>query len=627
MQASYWSKVLHRRISRRRALAMTGATGASIAFLAACGGDQEDDGTGNGATGGGQGAQGSNGDLLTKPVDTLSEAKRGGIMKDRTHGDVTTFDPFTPNNTLNSIAGMTNSSLVRFRPGLMKPTENEIDPDFAESWEFSADGLELVMKVRQGAKFHNKRPVDGREVDMDDVLFSWERFAAKSTTRDGIVNAVSPDAPVLSLTSTDDQTIVIKLKEPIIHALGLFTSNNTGGMIILPKEVDSTLDVRGDTISTGPFYLDSYEPSEGFTLKRHPEYWDPDSALVDQVDKPIVTEYSSVLAQFKAGNIYTFGSYLSGQQIEAEDVLPTKQEEPRILIYQGPLHNGGMIGRRMGLGWLPEGESPFLDERVRQAISMGMQRDAYLDTFFNISQFEASGLPVEARWHTQLSADFDPWWLDPKGSDFGPNAKYYQHNIEEAKKLLAAAGYPEGFETTSSYVTGRELSATPTHAEVLDGFMRELGITVNVNSLEYELEYVPDYRDGNGQYEGWTYTSTAGAPNGGEAIIDLANQYWSKGGAGSYLGMSLTGKNDQSGDPEVDALIEKGRLERDRETRREIVNDLQRYLSKAMYAVYSPGMGSIFVVAWPAVRNYRVWWDDRMNERIWIDETKAPISG
>ena len=71
-------------------------------------------------------------------------------------------------------------------------------------------------------------------------------------------------------------------------------------------------------------------------------------ALVETVEKPIITEYSSVLSQFKAGNIYSFGSYLSGPQITADDVLPTKRDDPRILIYQGEYAGAGLIGSRRG---------------------------------------------------------------------------------------------------------------------------------------------------------------------------------------------------------------------------------------------------------------------------------------
>jgi ABC-type transport system substrate-binding protein len=633
MTEGYWSKIARQELSRRRALAATAGGAVGAALLAACSG-------GSSSSNGSSAGQGAGGSLVTTPADTTQKAKRGGVMKDRIHGDVATFDPFTPDNTLNAVVGMTDSSLVQFKPGYMKPTQNEVGPDIAESWEFAPDGLSIILKIRQGVKFHNKAPVNGRALDIDDVIFSWKRFEAKSSSRAGVANSVSPAAPIISITASDARTVVMKLKEPIIHALGLFTSNATGGTVILPKETDSSFDVRGDTIGTGPFYLSEYKPSQGFTFKRNPDYWDKDSALVDTVEKPIITEYAATLAQFKAGNIYTFGSYTSGPQITADDVLPTKRDEPRILVYKGPLSSAGIIGNRVGFGWLPEGKSPFLDERVRQAISLSWDRDLYLETFYNVKKFADQGLPLETRWHTSLVASTPDGWLDPKSKDFGPNAKYlgyqpgdekldsqkvHERNLADAKKMLAAAGYATGFTTTSSYVTTSELSLTPKHAAAVDGFMRDLGITINQHPIDYTKEYIPSYRDGHGQYEGWTYTSTAGAPTGGESIIALANEFWSKGGSASYVGMSLSGKNDQSGDPQLDALFEKGRLERDAEKRRQIVYEIQRSLAKSLYSIRTPGMATAFLVAWPSVANYSLWGDGRQNYQLWVDDTKPPF--
>jgi peptide/nickel transport system substrate-binding protein len=617
----YWTRLTTGRVTRRRALATTGAGTLGAAFLAACGGS--DSGPGGASSSGGDKASNS---TITKPEDTLKEAKRGGTLKDRTFGDVSTQDPFTPNNTLNAIEGQVYSSLVKFKPGYTKlPSEQELVGDLAESWETSPDGLTITMKIRQNVKWHNKAPVNGRTFDVDDVLAGWNRFATKFSSRSGIANSADPSAPVLSVTASDKSTIVMKLKEPIFYALQLFASNFTGNVPIMPKESDAQFDPRNDMIGTGPFYLDKYTPSVGFTLKRHPDYWDKDYALVDTVETPIVSEYATALSQFKAGNIYSFGSYRSIPIINPEDVLPTKREVPKILIYQGEMTSAGLIGTKMSFGWL--GKSPFLDERVRQAFSMAMDRELYLDTFFNVSAFQKEGLPVETFWNTHLQAEYLNGWLDPKGKDFGENAKYFKRDLTEAKKLLAAAGQAN-METTSNYVTGPELGTTPKHAEVIDGFIRELGVKVNVKSLQYANEYIPKFRDGKGQYEGYTYVSTAGAPTGDEALIVLANEYWSKGTSAAFHGFSAGGQNDQGGDPRLDEMFQKGRFERDNAKRAEIVREIQRYLAKPWYAASLPGMGKVFTVAWPALRNFRLWQgrNARSNYQIWVDDTKAPIA-
>ena len=129
-----------------------------------------------------------------------------------------------------------------------------------------------------------------------------------------VVNALNPNAPVLSLTATDPRTLVLKLKEPVIYVLNYFSkANGSGGLLIAPKETDTGWDHRGDMIGTGPFVMTKYTPSVGFTFKRNPDYWDKDEAMVEQIDLPIIPEYASALAQFKAGNIYSMGNNGSPQ--------------------------------------------------------------------------------------------------------------------------------------------------------------------------------------------------------------------------------------------------------------------------------------------------------------------------
>lgn len=607
MEQLYWSKDLERRINRRRAIVATGATAAGAAFLAACGGGES----------GGAKSTG----LIAPPVDTLKQAKRGGILKDRNFGDPPSLDVVQATVSWNPFGFGVYSSLIQPKPGYLKPLGEDLMPDLAESWETSPDGLQITLKLRQGVKFHNKPPVNGRAMGMDDVVFSWDRFAQKGSARSSIVNSVSPDAPVLSFTAVDSRTVSIKLKEPLVYALALFGNTTNGGMIVLPKETDSIFDPRGDMIGTGPFSLSSYTQSVGFSFKRHPDYWDQEWAWPDQVEMPIITEYAAALSQLKAGNIYRFAHVSS--DIRSEDVLPLKREEPRIAVYQGDLNAATVVGNILAFGWLPAGKSPFLDERVRQAFSMAIDRDAYLDTFHNVSQFRAEGVPVDSPWNSHLVATQEGWWLDPKGKDFGPNAKYFKFDLAEAKKLLTAAGYPNGFEGISNYVTTPELGAHPKSAEVEDGFLRALGINVKINPINYQREYQPNYRDGRGQFTGWGYVAAVGG-HGGSAIGRLAIEFWSKGG-GAFKGFSINGQNDQSGDPQVDAMIVKGRVEQDTEKRKAIVNDLQRYLAKPMYSIPGPGYGTGLTAAWPCLANWRVYQGARPNYRVWIDQTKAPF--
>jgi ABC-type oligopeptide transport system substrate-binding subunit len=112
-------------------------------------------------------------------------------------------------------------------------------------------------------------------------------------------------------------------------------------------------------------------------------------------------------------------------------------------------------------------------------------------------------------------------------------------------------------------------------------------------------------------------------------ISALAAEYWSKAGA-TFKGFSTTGKNDKAGDPAVDAIIEKARVERDVSKQKAYAQDLQRMLAKSLYGLINPGSSTDFGLAWPAVRNYQVyrvvgsspWWP----YSVWLDQTKAPFT-
>jgi peptide/nickel transport system substrate-binding protein len=611
VERSYWAKTLAYRLGRRRTLALAGGlTGAAL--LAACGSSHD------------SGTSGSKSDLLAQPVDTTKQARRGGTYKDQNPNDAPSLEVVSP--IAIHVANRVYSTLVRQMPGVLKPSGEQLAPDIAESWEFSPDGLQITMKLRQGVKWHNKAPVNGRPLDIDDVLFSWNRYAAKSSQRGFVSNAANPAAPVLSFTAPDQKTVVIKLTEPLVYALELFASFGTftGNVVMVPKETDGTFDIRNDMIGTGPFTLDRYSSSVGWTVKRNQEYFDPDWALLDQIETAVIPEYATSLAQFKAGNLHQL-------DVKPEDLLSVKREEPRLLIY--PTDVTFLTTNTQTFGVLPEGKSPFLDERVRQAASLSLDRDLWIDTFHNVSKFNTEGLPLETRWNSHLLGEWDGWWLDPRGKDFGANAKFFQHDIAEGKKLLAAAGYPSGFDVTAHYPTSGPQSTENPFENVVHGMNADIGIRVKIEHADYNTQYIPLYRDGQGQFEGETFQSIGGSTfRLISPVAALAAQYWSKAGT-SFKGFSTSGKNDKSGDPQLNSMIEKARLEHDTEKRRALTFDVQRYLAKAMYGLYFPGGATAFTMAWPALSNFRVHriasrditstpWG---TYRLWIDNEKAPF--
>jgi ABC-type transport system substrate-binding protein len=336
---------------------------------------------------------------------------------------------------------------------------------------------------------------------------------------------------------------------------------------------------------------------------------------------PLVPEYAARLAQLKAGNIHR----LIGPDPRPEDVFTIKGDEKRLDVYQTDL---GADGTVMIFGQLPAASNPFQDERVRRAVSMGIDRDTWLDAIYAISSLGSRGLPVEGRWNSHLAATWEGAWLDPKSNDFGPNGKYFRYDVAEAKKLLAAAGHAHGLNVTSNYPADR-VEFRPL-VEPIDGMMQEIGIRIRVNNPDYATQYIPRYRDGQGQYEGWTYASAVTGAQ--DPVSALAGEYWSKAG-GTFRGFTTDPSKPKAGDPDLDRLIEKARLESEPKALNNLVFDIQRHLAGKMWGLALPGGATGFSLAWPAVQNHFTWRGVRQNTygawnayQVWVDKNQPPLA-
>jgi peptide/nickel transport system substrate-binding protein len=618
MATNYWSKVLNRRVSRRRAIAATGGSAAAAAFLAACGGD--DDGGSTGGTGG-SGSQGSG--LVTESVHTSSSAKTGGTMITTNPADPPHFDPHLLTLPAAMAVSLVFNKLLSVKPGIKEISDGTIEPDMAESWEFSPDKLTLTMKIRKDAGTpSNQAPLNGRKLDSSDVVYSWDRWAATGSNRQDLVNSVNPAAPVVSLTATDANTIQIKLKEPISSILSGFSSQLQGQYFIMPKESDS-FDVRKTPIGAGAYYLSEYIPSSKLTYTRNPNSYDKNS-YPEKIETPIITESSQVIAQLVSGGIYAHYT-----PVPPDSVVQIKKDQPKIALYKTDITN---VGASVFFGFKTGDKAPFKDERLRQAFSMAMDRDLYLDTFANISKFQADGLDVETKWNTAARpSDYKGWYLDPQSKDFGENAKFYEYNIAEAKKLMSAAGFPNGISMDSHEAAGTNygLGYAP-QVEVIHGMAAEAGFKFTRQQYQAPAPWNADFRDSRGFFDGIAFRLTPVPAEPGEGLFALYN----KDGSLNY-GFDAEGKGVASkegpfiGDPTCDDLTKKMRTEFDGAKRIQHAHDLQKYLGKKQYFHHSLGSATGFNVAWPVVQNFGVFnglqWGYQV-KRYWIDTTKAPLA-
>jgi len=601
--ANYWSETLASRVTRRRALAAAGTASVTAVLALACGKDGAD------------GPVDKSG-LLSPPADTTKNAKRGGILR-RSNSSVPPFIDAHRGGPQTLYYELGYHRLFSLKPGYLEPSKEELEGALAESWEWSPDRTTITAKLRPNVKFHNIPPVNGRPVDVQDHLFSWQRFQALGSNRLTVANSANPDAPIVSMTAPDSRTIVVKLKEPIVYANGYLT--NRGYVNVVPREAESQFDLRSQIIGTGHFYLSDFQPDIGLTFKRNPDYWEKDRPYVDQINFPIIPEYASALAQFRTGAIYDY-------PVRQADVLTVKRELPELRMYDAGVT---AESRRTVFGWQ---DARLRDKRVRQALSMALDRDIWIDAQYNTDTFTSQGLPIEKRWNTALQAtdSLTGWWLDPKGKDFGPNARYFQYNVAEAKKLLAAAGYSNGVEIKSTFFTSGQNGADYVKfIEVFEGMVGEAGVRLSKNIINYN-DYLDTIRDSWGRYEGLAYKLGPGAPSD-DAVARLVFEFSTTGGIG-FHGFDAAGRGDQSGDPYVEEQLKKAKSDFDTESRRKTVHDLQRYLADQMYTLRWPGGSSAFQLVWPVVKNYQVWipgsgYTVGITSSLtwWLDETQAPV--
>ncbi len=526
-----------------------------------------------------------------------------------------------PGRWFSEIFPLAFQRIVALKEGVTTPPGGEIVGDAAESFEFSGDNLTLTFKLRKGASFHNIAPVNGRPIDAQDVVYSWNRFMEKGGQTSNFMNSANPEAPVLSVEAPDSETVVLKLAFPAATLLASLTNDRGAAWLVVPREAESDYDPLQTLIGSGPFSLSEHVPSSHLQFTRSPGYIGPlggDLPYIETLEYPILTEYSTALAQFVAGRAYNY-------PVNQSDILGIKDQVSDLQMFE--VRPSGRP-QAIVFGYRAPENTPFRDERLRQALSMSLDRELYMEATLETAGFEDQGFRIDKRLNSAVSvSSIGDWWLDPEGPDFGENSKYYRLDIAEAKKLLTAAGLPEGLEVSSNSATSGYPRSYQTEIEIIEGMVAEAGFSFSKNQFDYGREWIPDFRDSQGAFEGLAFLNLLGGST--DTIGGLAASYYSKAGS-TFIGMDGSGQGTGAGDPKVDADLIKARGEFDTSKRIEIAHDLQRYLGEKQYTVRYPGAATGFSLAWPALKNYFAF-EDHSQARVrflheWIDDTAAPLA-
>lgn len=400
-------------------------------------------------------------------------------------------DPETVDPALNSASDGGNMILHAFECLLTVGQDGNLQPGQAETWETSEDGLTWTFHLRDGLKWS-----DGSALTANDFVYSWKRVcdpivaAPYAETVLGMVKgyeeAVAGNTDALAVTATDDKTLVVELNAPcsFFGSLAAFATLSPVQQATIEKNGDAWATAPETYVSNGPFCMTEWVPGSHITFSKNTNYWNADAIKLGRI-KFVLMEDSNA----------AYSAYQTGEVLLIKDV-PT--EEIPSLKGNGEFHVEPIIGTYY-LSVNTERE-PFNNPDVRKALSLAIDREYVAGTLMQGTYSAASNF-------------MGPGWIDTDGKEFMANANggevyidttNHEANVEQAKQLLADAGYANGEGFPAITYTTNDSGYHKVVAEYLQQAYAELGINLQVNVVEWS-SFTPMRR--NGEYDiarnGW----------------------------------------------------------------------------------------------------------------------------
>jgi peptide/nickel transport system substrate-binding protein len=364
-------------------------------------------------------------------------------------GDLKALDPYTLNETT------TISHLGHVYEGLTKRGKDlAIQPALAERWE-TPEPNRWRFYLRKGVKFS-----DGTPFTADDVVFSAERVRA---TGSNFATRLPPDAKV---TKVDDHTvdIVTDKPNPILnyqfdgwYIMSKAWAEKNNSVAPTPAAATTPSFASLNAMGTGPFTIESHQPGVRTVFKKNPNYWGKMEGNVDEIIFTPIANDSTRVSALLSGEVDII------EPVPLQDINRVNGS-PNAQVMTGPETRTIFLGmdqvRDELVNSSVKGKNPFKDVRVREAFYKAIDVDVIKSRVMrNLSTPSALMIAPE---YFKLSKDFTRPKADP----------------EAAKKLLAAAGYPDGFEVGMNCPSDRYVNDGDICRAVI-GMLARIGVKVN----------------------------------------------------------------------------------------------------------------------------------------------------
>jgi peptide/nickel transport system substrate-binding protein len=425
------------------------------------------------------------------------------------------LDPhFSPAFLTGRVCELVYNGLVRYNAAF------EVEPDLAIGWTVSDDQLAYTFGLHPGVVFHH-----GRSLTAADVVYSFERILTGSNTnRSALLGSIA------AVTAADERHVTFALNAPYAPFLANLA---TSGMYVVAKEtVQQPGGLDRNAVGTGPFEFVEWGSAEYITLARNSRYFETGMPYLDSITMQFIASESARVDAVRSEQAHVAVLRDSASADLMED-------RPQVRIVRVPELSFHVIG-------LQTSRPPFDDVRVRQAVSLAINRQELVDAAVGGNGEIAGPIPPA----------LTDWALPAEDLPF------YEQDVDRAQALLAEAGYGRGFSTT--IMTSPAYQEMVSDAQIVRAQLEKIGIELRIEQEQWEV-YVDRwlkrdfamYAGINGQFSDDPDYSLYPALHTG--------QPWNVAAFSNA---------------EVDRLLEAGRTAEDVATRKEIYDQLQPLLAE-----------------------------------------------